>query len=346
MFTDRDKLHKAHKWKGRAVMSKPKFTEGLTREMIKRAQSGDEDAKEILLLANEGLLWSILQKYLGRGYDRDDLYQVASLGFLKSVERFDLQQGVKFTSFAVPTIEGEVKRFIRDFGTTVKIPRTIKELSTTILVRKLQDEPREVIKQELELPDDKDKLLDEAIDYLTHRTGLAFSLDKVMYEKEGEDSITIEETLSGDINGKDWEDKWVASASVQEAINCLTEQEQAVIRKKFNEEKTQKQVGLELGISQMHVSRLERRALVKLRTIITREVNTRLYVPEEDPVLKKIEKPKKPPKPRKSRGDREKAIQLLQETNLTFLAISQATGVPTASVAYLAGKVKKKLVTT
>ncbi|QDP42942.1 RNA polymerase sigma factor [Bacillus phage vB_BmeM-Goe8] len=317
---------------------KVRLNEQETLAMIEKAQAGDKDAANVLFRANEGIIWTIIQPSIGKGgKSKEDIFQVACIGFLKAVYNYN-PEIAKFGTFLNIKIGGELRRYFRDNQSVIHVPRTIKELGAKILMHQLRDEPVEVIKEKLGVTNDK--LLVDTLNYINRGTAHVTSLYTVVIEGQGED-LTLEDQLAGDLNGDDWEDNLVLLTSVKEAINCLAEREQVVIRKRYIEGKSQVEVAKGLGISQMQISRIERKALLKLKTIITQELSTKEPITEE---MLPGYKPRKAPKAQESRGDRAEAIRLIQETELTFAEISRITGVPKTSVSDLNRRMLKKAV--
>ena len=228
-------------------------------ELIRRAQEGDKTACETLVTENSGLIWSVAKRFLGRGVDADDLYQLGCLGFLKAVEGFDLEYGTMFSTYAVPKIAGEIRRFLRDDG-TVKVSRTIKEQATTIktarnqLTNSLGREPT---------------LLE-----ISERTG--FSVEEIalaetataatesIQRETGDDGFSLENILTD----TETEEALVERISLRQAIERLPERESMVIKLRYFHGLTQERVSKVLSVSQVQVSRIEKKALMKLRELL------------------------------------------------------------------------------
>jgi RNA polymerase sporulation-specific sigma factor len=230
--------------------------EQAARERLMRAKDGDKDACGEVVQLNSGLIWSVARRYFGRGVDPDDLYQLGCVGFLKAVRGFDPDYGTQFSTYAVPKIAGEIRRFLRDDG-SVKVSRGIKERANLIrgaknaLEQRLGREPTlSEISVELGITAEEIAVAETA-------TGAPESLQREM----GEDGYTLE-SLLGDT---DHEDKLVERVALREAINALPERERAVIGLRYYRGMTQDAAARILRVSQVQVSRLERRAIVKLR---------------------------------------------------------------------------------
>ena len=228
--------------------------------LLEAAQAGDNDACERLLLDNSGLIWSVARRYYGRGVDPEDLYQLGSLGFLKAVRGFDLSYGTQFSTYAVPKIAGEIRRFLRDDG-AVKVSRGIKERAAALRQSRLE------LSQRL----GRDPTLAE----LAAATGLepediaaadTATLSVASLQSEsGEEGFTLESVLGTE----GIEDDLVERLTLRQAIDTLPERERAVILLRFYKNLTQDRVSRVLGVSQVQVSRIERRAVAHLREALT-----------------------------------------------------------------------------
>ena len=226
---------------------------------LRRAKSGDRTAGEELIVGNSGLIWSIARRYFGRGVDPEDLYQLGCLGFLKAVEGFDLGFGTQFSTYAVPKIAGEIRRFLRDDG-TVKVSRSLKERSAMVRItrQKLTNRlGREPTLSELSA---ETGLLPEEIATAETATGAAESIQK----RSGEDGFALEDVLTEG----EMEDKIVERIALREAIASLSEREQLVIKLRFFHGLTQDKTSKILGVSQVQISRIEKKALENLRKFI------------------------------------------------------------------------------
>lgn len=230
-----------------------------TEELIARSQAGDKDAGEDLIAENAGLIWSVARRFLGRGTEADDLYQLGCLGFLKAVEGFDLNFGTQFSTYAVPKISGEIRRFLRDDG-VVKVSRGIKEQAATIksarnlLINALGREPT---LQELS---NQTGITPEEIAFAETATAATESLNR----EAGEDGFTLESVLSN----TESEDAMVEKISLRQAISGLPEREAMVIRLRYFHGLTQQRVSKVLDVSQVQVSRIEKKAIARLRQLM------------------------------------------------------------------------------
>lgn len=230
-----------------------------TEELIVRSQAGDKSAGDDLITENAGLIWSVARRFLGRGTEADDLYQLGCLGFLKAVEGFNLSFGTQFSTYAVPKISGEIRRFLRDDG-AVKVSRGIKEQAATIksarnlLVNALGREPT---LQELS---NQTGITPEEIAFAETATAATESINR----EAGEDGFTLESVLSN----TESEDAMVEKISLRQAISGLPEREAIVIRLRYFHGLTQQRVAKVLDVSQVQVSRIEKKAISRLRQLM------------------------------------------------------------------------------
>jgi len=232
--------------------------EGKVR-LLQRVQAGDQGAAEQMVLENSGLIWSIARRYFGRGVDNDDLYQIGCVGFLKAMQGFDLSYGTQFSTYAVPKISGEIRRFLRDDG-AVKVSRSIKENAVTIRVargnleQKLGREPTlSEISQETGITPEDIAVAETAT------TGI-----ESLQRETGEDGFTLEQVL-GDASQ---EERLIEHVALREAVERLPEKEKTVLGLRYWRGMTQDAAAKVLGVSQVQVSRLERRAVEELRKLL------------------------------------------------------------------------------
>lgn len=228
-------------------------------ELILRSQQGDQQASEQLVMENAGLIWSVAKRFLGRGTEADDLYQLGCLGFLKAVEGFDLNYGTQFSTYAVPKISGEIRRFLRDDG-AVKVSRTVKEQSASIKIARAAltaDLGREPSLTELS---EKTGLTPEEIAFAEAATAATESIQREL----GEEGFALEQILTD----TESEEIMVERISLRQAIARLPEKEKTVIQLRYFHSLTQERVAKVLGVSQVQVSRIEKRAIQSLRTLL------------------------------------------------------------------------------
>lgn len=227
--------------------------------LLLKSKIGDRDAVDALVQNNVGLIWSVARRYFGRGVDPDDLYQLGCLGFLKAVEGFDPEFGTQFSTYAVPKIAGEIRRFLRDDG-TVKVSRSLKERSAHIKTVRQQLSTKLGREPTLSELSAETGLLAEDIAIAETATASAESIQK----PSGEDGFTLEDVLTDG----DMEEKIVEKIALQEAIEKLSEREQMVIKLRFFHEMTQDKTAKILGVSQVQISRIEKKALETLRKTV------------------------------------------------------------------------------
>lgn len=231
-----------------------------TEELIRQAQAGDRAASEILVTENSGLIWSVARRFFGRGAEPDDLYQLGCLGFLKAVEGFDLEYGTQFSTYAVPKITGEIRRFLRDDG-VIKVSRSLKEQALVIktarnhLTTALGREPTltEISRQTGFLP--------EEIALAENATAATESIQR----ESGEEGFSLENILTD----TESEEKMVERIALMQAVSKLQERENMVIKLRYFHGLTQQRVAKVLQVSQVQVSRIEKKALSHLRELLS-----------------------------------------------------------------------------
>lgn len=230
-----------------------------TIELIEQAHHGDDHAKELVVSQNLGLVWSIVHRFKNNYYDKDDLFQIGCIGLMKAINNFDINYGVQFSTYAVPIIMGEIKRYFRDDG-TIKVSRSLKELNIKInkarelLTNQIGDEPKiETIALYLGV-DVQDVV--EAIDSSYYPT----SLSEPIYEKDGS-SISMEERIENKHNKM-----WFEKIALRMEIDKLDEKEKLILYMRYQLDFNQERVAKRLNISQVQVSRLEKKIIAKLRS--------------------------------------------------------------------------------
>ena len=230
-----------------------------TEELICRAQAGDREAGEKLIEGNSGLIWAVAKRFTGRGIETDDLYQLGCLGFIKAVNGFDLNFGTQFSTYAVPKISGEIRRFLRDDG-AVKVSRTIKEQAVII----------KTMRNQLTTALGRDPTLQE----ISRQTGLtpeeialaenATASVESIYRELGQDGFSLENVLADDRS----EEKLLEKIALEQALEKLPEREATVIKLRYYHCLTQDRVSKVLGVSQVQVSRIEKKALQNMRMLL------------------------------------------------------------------------------
>ncbi len=232
-----------------------------TQQLILKAQQGSMDAKETLVTENSGLIWSIVRRFRGRGYDLEDLYQIGAIGLLKCIDKFDVSYEVKFSTYAVPMIMGEIKRFLRDDG-IIKVSRPLKELAVKAKYTKekmMHESGKEITigelakamdvsPEELAVAMDADRDVESIYNTVNSQgTGnQMYVVDKLEEKKGGDDSL-------------------IERIALKEILNCLESKERQIIIMRYFEDRTQMDIAQKLGISQVQVSRIEKKILSAIR---------------------------------------------------------------------------------
>jgi len=225
-------------------------------DLIARSQAGDASATETLVTENSGLIWSVARRFVGRGTELDDLYQLGCLGFLKAVEGFDVTYGTQFSTYAVPKISGEIRRFLRDDG-AVKVSRSIKEQAATI--RSARNQLSSALGRE------------PTIQEISRQTGFspeeialaetATAATESIQRETGEEGFSLENILTD----TESEERMVEKIALRQAIEALPEREKTVVKLRYFHSLTQQQVARIMSVSQVQVSRIEKKAIVLLR---------------------------------------------------------------------------------
>lgn len=236
------------------------LTDEQVKSYILKSQQGDKAARDFLVENNIRLVWSVVQRFLNRGYDPDDLFQIGSIGLIKSIDKFDLTYDVRFSTYAVPMIIGEIQRFLRDDG-SVKVSRSLKEVGNKI--RKKKDE---LTKQFGRSPTINEiaEALDISPEEVVHAQEAAkapHSIHETVFENDG-DPITLLDQIA------DQDSNWFDKLSLEEAIRGLSERERLILYLRYYKDKTQSEVADRLGISQVQVSRLEKKILYDMKNKI------------------------------------------------------------------------------
>lgn len=231
-----------------------------TIELIRRSQEGDKEARDKVVMENVGLVWSIVRRFMCRGHEPEDLFQIGSIGLIKAIDKFDLSYDVKFSTYAVPMIMGEIKRFLRDDG-VIKVSRSLKETAGKIRVarEKLNNlygrEPTlDEIGQEM-------NLAKEEVVMALESGAEVESLYKTIYQGDGNAIYLIDKLEQTDDENEIMIDK----LALKETIESLDEKDQELIKLRYFMDRTQTDIAKELGISQVQVSRLEKKILLKMR---------------------------------------------------------------------------------
>ena len=227
-------------------------------ELLRSAQEGNKEACEQAVKENSGLIWSIVRRYYGRGVEPDDLFQLGCLGFLKAIQGFDFSYGTCFSTYAVPKIAGEIRRFLRDDG-MVKVSRTIKEQAQRLYTEKAR------LQQELRR-DPHISELSEAVGITPEEiANIEMAMGKPdSLQKENGEGFTLENALGSEAP----EEGLIEKIALREAVDCLPEKERMTIYLRYFKSLTQQQTARVLGVSQVQISRLERKGLLRLREIL------------------------------------------------------------------------------
>ena len=232
-----------------------------TLALIQRAHQGDKEARDTIFKENVGLVWSIVKRFTNRGVDTEDLFQIGSIGLLKAVDNFNLEYDVKFSTYAVPMISGEIKRFLRDDG-MLKVSRSMKEVSyraylaRDTMEKRLGREPTMMeISEELGITNEELVMAMDAVADVE-------SLQKTIYQGDGSD-ISLMDKIPERENRHD---QVLDQIVLEEMLRYLEPEERQIIYMRYFQDKTQSQIAAALGTSQVQISRLEKKILKKMRT--------------------------------------------------------------------------------
>lgn len=228
--------------------------------LLRRAAQGDLQARETLICGNLRLVLSVIQKFLGRGENMDDLFQVGCIGLMKAIDNFDVEQGVRFSTYGVPMIVGEIRRYLRD-NSAIRVSRSMRDTAFRVLqareklMRESQREPTvEQIAKELDIPREEVVFaMDAVVDPV--------SLYEPVYSDSG-DTLCVMDQVS-DRNNTD--ESWIEQIALRDALDRLGEREKRILALRFYQGKTQMEVSQEIGISQAQVSRLEKSAINSIK---------------------------------------------------------------------------------
>lgn len=241
----------------------PLLSEKEMMELLRKAQKGDIEARERLINCNLKLIFNLIQRFAHRGYELEDLFQIGTIGLIKAIDKFDFSYGVKFSTYAVPMIIGEIRRFLRD-DHPIKVPRSYKEMVYKI------NRSRERLSLELKR--------DPTINEIAADLGIAGE-DIIMALEAVQSPTSIHDTLYQDDSDpiyvldqlpldKDSSPGWFEKIALQEVLDKLPEREKHVLMMRFFEDKTQSEIAKSMNLSQVQISRIERAALHRLRLIL------------------------------------------------------------------------------
>ncbi len=240
----------------------PKLNEKETLELLKRAKSGDENAREEFIVANMRLVLSIIKRFWTKNKSSDDVFQAGCIGLIKAIDNFDLSVGVKFSTYAVPMIIGEIKRLLRD-GNSMRVSRSIRDTAYQVLKTR----------GELEKEDKDASLESVAVHMNVALSEVVYALDAIsdtvslydpVYNKNGDELLLVDQI--GDQKCTD--ENWTEKVAIENAMVRLADREKKIIYLRYFEGKTQTEISEEIGISQAQVSRLEKNALSEIKNRI------------------------------------------------------------------------------
>lgn len=247
-----------------------------TSVLIARSQAGEKEAREVLIEKNLGLVHHIVHRFAGRGYELEDLFQIGTIGLMKAIDKFDLKLGVRFSTYAVPMIAGEIKRFLRDDG-PVKVSRTIKENGMKIAVARQRFQTAEGREPTLQELSEQTGLSREEIVIAMEASASVESIYSAVYQEDGSEIYLVDKVVRGErgsvgsslglgMGGEDAEkEKLLNHMLLKQLLDSLNPQEKNLIRMRYFQNKTQMEVAAVLGVSQVQVSRLEKKILRSLR---------------------------------------------------------------------------------
>ncbi len=233
------------------------------RKLFVKAKNGDLEARESLIYGNLRLVLSVIQRFSNRGEYIDDLFQIGCIGLIKAIDNFDLGQNVRFSTYAVPMIIGEIRRYLRD-NNAVRVSRSLRDIAYKALQ----------VREKMTIENSKEPTLAQIAEQLeVPREEVVFALDAIqepisIFEpiyNDGSDPILVMDQISDDKNS---DDVWLEGIAINEAIKMLNEREKSIVALRFFQDKTQMEVAEEIGISQAQVSRLEKAALKHLKKYI------------------------------------------------------------------------------
>jgi RNA polymerase sporulation-specific sigma factor len=231
------------------------------KRLIALSHAGDTAARDALVRSNVRLVWSVVQRFAGRGYDLEDLFQIGCIGLIKSIDKFDLSYDVKFSTYAVPMIIGEIQRHLRDDG-TLKVSRSLKEMANKI--RKVKDELSKTLGRQPTVGEIAEEMgvSPEEIVFAQEANKPPYSIHETVFENDG-DPITLMDQIADDS-----QEKWFDKMALLQAIENLTERERLIVFLRYFRDQTQSEVASRLGISQVQVSRLEKKILSNIKSQI------------------------------------------------------------------------------
>lgn len=238
----------------------PLLSDAETKTLLKKSRQGDKVAREKLINCNLKLVFHLVQRFQNRGYELEDLFQIGTIGLMKAIDKFDPSFGVKFSTYGVPMIVGEIRRFLRD-DHPIKVSRSYKETALRInrskekLIKKLQREP--TIR---EIAEDLGIALEEIVNSL-EAVQIPTSIHETVFQNEGDPILLVDQLATN----QETEEIWFNKILLKDALNQLPDRYRQIMLMRFFHDQTQMEVAEKLGISQVQVSRLERQALKEVR---------------------------------------------------------------------------------
>ena len=247
---------------GVSTSNLPLLTREEKEELFKKIKEGDEEARQKFIKGNLRLVLSVIQRFRGRGESADDLFQVGCVGLIKAIDNFDLSQNVQFSTYAVPMISGEVKRYLRD-NNSIRVSRSVRDLAYKVIQ----------FREKYTKDNGKEPSIEEIAKELeTTKEDIAFSLDAIQdpvslqepIYNDGAESIYIMDQVK---DSKNTDELWAEKITIKGAMQRLTDKEKMIINKRFFDGRTQMEVSEEIGISQAQVSRLEKNAIDRIKRL-------------------------------------------------------------------------------
>lgn len=228
-------------------------------KLFELANRGDKSAKEKIVSENTGLVYSVARRFMGRGYELEDLYQIGCIGLLKAIERFDFNFEVRFSTYAVPMIMGEIKRFLRDDG-MIKVSRGLKETAVKIYAVREQLEKKMGREPTMEELSEATGISKEDMAFALESTAGVESLYKTVYQDDSSQVMLVDKLVF-----EGYEEKMTNHLSLMEALGSLEMREKELIRLRYYQDKTQSEVAEKFGTSQVQISRMEKKIIEKMR---------------------------------------------------------------------------------
>ena len=247
---------------GVSTSNLPLLTREEKEELFKKIKEGDEEARQKFIKGNLRLVLSVIQRFRGRGESADDLFQVGCVGLIKAIDNFDLSQNVQFSTYAVPMISGEVKRYLRD-NNSIRVSRSVRDVAYKVIQ----------YREKYTKDNGKEPSIEEIAKELeTTKEDIAFSLDAIQdpvslqepIYNDGAESIYIMDQVK---DSKNTDELWAEKITIKGAMQRLTDKEKMIINKRFFDGRTQMEVAEEIGISQAQVSRLEKNAIDRIKRL-------------------------------------------------------------------------------